>query len=50
MAELQPRIVDELNRPHENPNTPHNSNQLQNHSKFITVHGICLMGIIRSLW
>ena len=40
MAELLTRIVDELNRPHENPNTPHNSNQLQNHTKIITVGGI----------
>ena len=44
MAELLPRIVDELNRPHENPNTPHNSSQLQNHPKFITVHGRWVLG------
>ena len=39
MAELLPRIVDELNRSHNQANSTPNSNQLQNHPKFITIHG-----------
>ena len=40
MAELLPRIVDELNRSHNQANSTPNSNQLQNFPKFITVHTI----------
>ena len=40
MAELLPRIVDELNRSHNQANSTPNSNQLQNHPIFIMVHGI----------
>ena len=36
MAELLPRIVDELNRSHNQANSTPNSNQLQNPPKIIT--------------